>query len=977
MAPRRTLLAAAAAAVLPFASAQSVSVSFDLGWRQFTGSPTAPPACNVAYNVSFNGVQVNGLTHAPEGDASAALCMAAACAHQQQLWQWCPGSGVACGVQSCWVGSASGAAQPQQGWQSSAFNGTFPPPPPSPAVQPGYDDSAWQVVDLPHDFLIETAYDKSADGGEAFIPFNFSYYRKTFNLPAGWQGSHISLRIEGATSVSSWYVNGQTVLTNHWSAYTPITLRIDNIPGLLYGPGAANANVLAAFVDAGLLFSPSGWWYEGGGLTRHVTIVSAPHSAHLVPYGESTPSYTEGMLHERATTAEGLYADTAFLNPSAEVENTGTAETTAVVSFTLLDVTGAVVTTQSATAKINATETALVHSPTLTWSNAELWSVPRPYLYTLAIVVSVGGTAVDAINISVGVRDVAWNPDAGLFLNQQAVKIRGFCNHESFTGVGAAVPDRIDLLRIQQMRGLGGNGWRTSHNAPEPALLALADRLGIVVLDENRIFATQTNCPGCPDVPTYNGDQVQDFIDLIRRDRTHASIAFWSACNEAGCGDGRTEPALDFRLAAYANDGSRSFSANMGWLSPTHPTNMSDLLDVMGFSHPDYGTVLAFHQQEPGKPLVANECCSCETQRGEDNDLKPDWNPTVYFSNENSGCLRDQTNVAITTPWMAGEFVWTLHDYVGEPGNWPHVSSSFGAYDLAGFVKAPVYWYRSWWMANVSESDAGRPPVPGTSTFVHIVESWQAPPAGKTTRDINVYTNAPFAQLLVNGSPVGSPVAVKAYTAASFNGVTYAAGNLTAVALAADGATVLLADTKLSWGAPAAVLLTLDVPSAATGTGSAVYLDGEDVALVRATIVDAAGAVVHDSSLNVTFAVTAGPAIVAGVGNGDPANQEPNRAASRSAYHGLVRGIVRVNLDASGSAADRALAASINTQAGQGPKSSTIFQGDNSLAPTSITVSASAPGLPTATLTIPLSVDPGSSVLAVAASSVGAAYIGE
>lgn len=314
---------------------------------------------------------------------------------------------------------------------------------------------------------------------------------------------------------------------------------------------------------------------------------------------------------------------------------------------------------------------------------------------------------------------------------------------------------------------------------------------------------------------------------------------------------------------------------------------------------------------------------------------------------------------------------------MGEPGNWPHVSSSFGAIDLAGFAKPPTWWYRAVWLANISASDPGRPPLPATSASVRIVESWQAPAAG-STRTIHVLTNAPFAQLFLNGVAVGAPLPVPFFLATVVTNVTFAPGTLTAKALAADGATVLASHSTSSWGAPASLALTMDVPSLATGTGAAVFVDGADVALLRATVLDAAGHVVLDSTLNISFAVTAGPGFVAGVGNGDPACQEPSQVAWRSAYHGLARGIIRVTVDASGSDAERALRAQVNVEAGLGAaaRSSTILQGPASGAPTSITVSASAPGLAAATFTIPLSVDPKDSVLAVAAASIASADTG-
>ena len=186
----------------------------------------------------------------------------------------------------------------------------------------------------------------------------------------------------------------------------------------------------------------------------------------------------------------------------------------------------------------------------------------------------------------------------------------------------------------------------------------------------------------------------------------------------------------------------------------------------------------------------------------------------------------------------------------------------------------------------MGDSDAGRPPVfpaPLTAAVAHIVERWAAPHSG-TTRNIHVYSSAPYVSLLLNGAQIPG-VAVQRvdnFTWAQFNNVAYAAGNLTAVALAADGVTVLATASRQSFGAPAALRLSIDVPSPLTGTGNALYLDGGDVALLRAEVLDANGALVLDDavSINVTFTVTSGPGLILGCGNGDPANQQPNHAVS-------------------------------------------------------------------------------------------------
>jgi len=303
------------------------------------------------------------------------------------------------------------------------------------------------------------------------------------------------------------------------------------------------------------------------------------------------------------------------------------------------------------------------------------------------------------------------------------------------------------------------------------------------------------------------------------------------------------------------------------------------------------------------------------------------------------------------------------------------VSSSFGQFDLAGFPKAPAFWFRQQWLSAIPASDAGRPPIaaPAAATTVRVVENW-APGTDGGLRTINVYTNAPAARLRVNGAVLpNSTIAVKGGVA-TWRAVVFAAGTLTADALAADNATVLASHTRASWGAGASLALSLDAPSLATGTGAALFLDGADVALVRATVLDAAGVACASCVDNVTFAVTEGPGLVVGCGNGDPANQDPNDALWRPAYHGLARAVVRVTLDGATPDAVRARRAAIELDAGKGPRASAILP-VGATPPTRLVVTASAPGMATATIVIPLSVAPADAPLAVAAASVALADI--
>jgi hypothetical protein len=252
----------------------------------------------------------------------------------------------------------------------------------------------------------------------------------------------------------------------------------------------------------------------------------------------------------------------------------------------------------------------------------------------------------------------------------------------------------------------------------------------------------------------------------------------------------------------------------------------------------------------------------------------------------------------------------------------------------------------------------------------HIVESWQDNPANHT-RIIHVYSSGAFVRLLLNGESIGvQPVVPDTW--ALFPAVAFAPGVLTAEALAADGTTVLATHSRASFGAAAAIMLSLDAPSAATGTGSALFLDGSDVALVRASIVDASGSPVMNAAVNVSFAVTGGPGLVIGTSAGDPSDHVPSPSSSRVTYHGLARAVVRATLDAATPDAVRARRLFVELEAGGGPRSSSIMPVGGT-APTTLTVSVSAPGLPTASLAIELSVNAADAVPAVAAASVGAA----
>ncbi len=995
---------------------QRTTVSLDFGWRVHSAPK---PKCD--YSVNLPGIMQTG-GWIVDNVTSADGCAAAACKANAQAWSFCQsgcggqyrdpwyvyrGSQVRIPEPHCVLGNTGQLYPYTANWTSVSRK---PGPDAStitPQTQLEFDDSTWRVVDLPHDASIELPYTKSAAHGEGFIADAQTVYRKHFSLPTSFQGRAIVLEVDGALMYSSWWLNGVQVVGLKTDGYLPLTLRIDNVPGVQLEYGNGKENVLVAWTDNS---ASTGWWFEGSGLARHARLSVAPAAAQIRPFGVATPAdVVSGSIKPKGSrTSDGLVG-AASLAPTVDVRVAASEGATLTVEFALLDDRGTAVGKTTAAASNFSTGDSTISAPPIKLDQVELWSVARPYLYTLSTTLRIGDTGVfDTVNTTVGIRDIEWNAADGLRLNGQATKMRGFCNHENFAGIGAAIPPRVDLFRIQQMRGVGGNAWRTSHNPPEPALLDIADRLGILVLDENRVFATTSNCPGdfndtkntCSMgyVPMDLGDVPSEVGMLALRDRNHASVIWYSLCNEFGCGPGTLLAdgiGSKTRDAIRAVDKTRAITGNMGWQSqqsvaPGSPIS-TDVFDVMGVSHQSSMVLDAWHASKPDKLIVMTECCSCPTQRGEDSDIVPfrpsTSAPFVYNGNENSDCVNTTSQRSNAVEWVGGTFIWTLHDYIGEPSSnsrvdppkktfWPHVSSSFGSFDLAGFPKAPVWWYRSWWLAAISADDAGRPPLAESDSayFCRIVESWRPSP-NSTSRYINVYTNAPKVRFVINGVAVRDPVDVSAFGKAELR-VTFAPGNITAECLSSDASTVVLSHTKRSWGTATRIVLSIDAPSVRTGTGSAVYLDGQDVALIRASVVDTNGVVVHDSTANITFSVSKGPARLVGVGNGDPANIEPNKAPWKSAYHGLVRAIFRTTLIATGSVQYLEMLAAVNPDAGTGPLSSSVLA-EGSTAPDSFEITATSPGLASAKLTIPLSVNPKDDPLKVAAASVGLADLGE
>ena len=840
-----------------------------------------------------------------------------------------------------------------------------PPLQPDPGLSPAeshpaYNDSNWGTVQLPHDALIGPAPTMSGcpDGcsGRSYIGRHVLWYRKAFTLPTMWKGSMIYVDFEGSFRETTVWVNGEKVAF-HDCGYTPFRIRLDNLTSLKYGK---EANLLAVFVDPdngdeGGRDHGSGWWYEGGGLYRSASLVRTD-TLHIEQDGLFAYSNLSNGVAQ-------LHARTAIMNGGSTAVNA-----CVILSLSAPDGTEPVAPMSSEVTTLAGGETTTL-SFTLTLHSPQLWSSANPNVYSVSAQVYRGacgaGSTSDTASVSHGFRSLRYDANEGFFLNEEHFKVRGFCDHNTFAVVGMAVPDRINLFRAQASRAIGGNGRRTSHNPPASSMLRIYDRVGIVVMDENRLFAN---------VSKY----VANMAALVKRDRNHPSVVIWSFCNEVGCEGTREAGGPRFQQIAYEYDGSRPTLGNMF----TFNDLLSHTIDVQGFSHQSRAKLTACHAKLPDKPIYMSECCSCNTFRDQDEGCETTHdNPHTKCDqiSFNARCAEQLTNASDGVAWTAGTMIWTLFDYYGEPpvGGY-QVSSSYGQYDLAGLPKASAFWYRAQWLLAISDARPDKTFKTGGGHEVHLVESWEAPTSlasanlTNLTKTMHAYSSAPSIELLVNGRSIGSKAVTRmvdgpgAY--AEWVAVPWEAGTVTAVARDTEGKAVAQTERRTN-GEATALVLSIDAPSATTGTGSALLLDGQDAALLRASVVDDHGDVVHSASHNVSFRVVSGPGRVQGCHNGDTRSHLRNDLSWYPAYHGLVRAIVRVTSVAGREQWERNLLSQIDQHGPMALRTSGAPQGGEE---TAIVVEASTPGLKPVQVAIVTSTDAKKDgVMEIAASMAG------
>jgi beta-galactosidase len=721
-------------------------------------------------------------------------------------------------------------------------------------VQPSFNDGQWRSLDLPHDWVVELPFDSRADVNHGFkaispkIGNTIGWYRRSFNLSAEDKGSTLWVEFDGVYRNSVVWLNGHC-LGREPSGYSSFWYDISK--AAIYG----GANELVVRVDA---TRTEGWFYEGAGIYRHVWLVKTD-PVHVAHWGTFVTSDVEGP--------------NAIVTARTTVRNDQDSTVKCQVVSTIVDAENKTVVESKSPVLTVAAGSQSEIGQALRIPHVNLWSLDTPYMYKLLTTVQVDGKTTDSgYQTPFGVRTIRFDANDGFFLNGQRVEIKGTCNHQDHAGVGSALPDRLQYYRVEKLKEMGSNAYRTSHNDPTPELLDACDKLGMLVMDEHRLIGMTPEILG-------------EVRGQVMRDRNHPSVFIWSIGNEepTQASDLGVAIGVAMQNVVHQLDPTRlcTQAMNNGW-----GRGLSDVIDVQGFNYlrqgggtgrgtpapqatSAYHAMDDYHAAYPNRPAIGTEEASTLSTRGIYADDRAHGYESAYdVDYPRWGTTAEQWwPYYVARPWAAGAFVWTGFDYRGEPTpyRWPCISSQFGIMDTCGFPKDNFYYYQAWW--------SGKP-------VLHLLPHWNW--AGKEGQPIDVwcYSNYPSVELFLNGTSLGKQdMPVNSHLEWK---VPYTPGTLEARAYKGDQ---VVATTQVQTTGPAAKLIL-------TPDRMTISEDGRDVSVVSVAVADADGRTVPTAGNLVKFTINGGGRII-GVGNGEPSSHEADKASQRSAFAGLCMAIVQ------------------------------------------------------------------------------------
>lgn len=710
-----------------------------------------------------------------------------------------------------------------------------------------FDDKDWQSIDLPHDFVVNLPFHGDASHSHGYKTVGYEYpetsvgwYRKTFHIDSLDAGKHIEILFDGIFRDSRVWVNGFFCggeECGYLSQHYDITDYI-NFGG---------ENIVCVRADATL---EEGWFYEGGGIYRHVWLTKT-EPLHIALDGLFVSTEIRNDDYSKA-----------YITMSADVANHSHNSESYSVVYVITDAEGKTVAEYCCGKECTAVEQAPCKATacqqiapmqtieqsfqqTIEITNPMLWSPEQPYLYTLTASIKKDGKVIDAESVKFGVREVVFDKDRGLILNGRSIKLKGVNMHQDHAGVGAAIPDDLLEYRIRQLKKMGCNAYRASHNPTTKAMLNVCDSLGMLVIEENRLSG----------ISKYQIDMLKQ---TIRRARNHPSIILWSVGNEEW---GIEWDKKGEKIAATMRDYCHLFdpTREMTFATSGGPT-VEVPVDVASYNYVVQNPIEEHRRKYPErKCLGSEETTGCGTRGIYFDDPQGRWMPAHNRKPDSKDSIYNRIERGwkfyAERPWAAGCFFWTGFDYRGEPNplSFPATGSEFGLLDYCGFPKDEAYYLKSWWT---------------DETVLHILPHWNLKGHEGDTISVWAYSNCHEVELFQDNKSLGRK-------SMPVNGhlewlAVYQPGKLRAVGYR-DGKRVKNVTIETT-GEAAAV--TAEVSK------RILRPNGTDLAVIDLTLRDKKGRFVPDACNTLSVSVE-GSVRVLGYGNGDPAYRDKEQPDSR------------------------------------------------------------------------------------------------
>lgn len=488
-------------------------------------------------------------------------------------------------------------------------------------------------------------------------------------------------------------------------------------------------------------------------------------------------------------------------------------------------------------------------------------------------------TPIDTYSTVFGIRKVEFDSKKGFLLNGCPIKLKGTNLHQDHAGVGTAIPERLWEYRIKKLKAIGSNAIRTSHNPASPVLLDLCDRLGMLVVEENRLMG-------------INHEHINLLERMIVRDRNHPCIILWSIGNEEWALEGNeTGLRITQSMSEYVHqlDSTRfSTQGNAGG-------RVSLLgVDVKGYNYLQQNPIDEFHLNHPEwySPIGSEETSGCGTRNVYVTDSLHGWmaplNRTPQNGNNIVNYLVRGWQFYNDRPWLAGLFYWTGFDYRGEPNpmSYPSTGSQFGIFDYCGFPKDEVFYLKSWWT---------------DTPVLHLSPHWNLFGQEGDSIQVWAYSNCEEVELTINGKNLGRKV-MPANGYIEWRAL-YSPGIVVAKGYTDDK---IIAIEKIETTSKASSVVVEPY-------NTTLKADGQDIAIVDLVLKDENNREVPDAMNQMTVNLN-GPAVILGYGNGNPGFKDIERPQNDGtsftiqAFAGKAQVIIRslegqkgnVRLDVSG-----------------------------------------------------------------------------